>query len=382
MNPVKIGPFLGENNRLERFALDLNTEGGAGRYLAGTQNVQIDRAGRLTRAQGTTLVQSLTSGRSGFSHGEFNLLADGTDLLSVIAFSPFSAVAVDSISTNPVAYQPINDDIYYTDGVKLSYLDSLGVAHSAITPVPVLSAATATSGNLPEATYQYLVTFFVGDVEGGASFKRSIELGDNSGLTIPLPSAPTGVTHIGVYCSGPGGEVPLLNSKVVAGTASVTITDVPTGHECVTMLRAPMPAGGLLAFCNGRLLVASGNRLYYSEPYNFGLTHPGKNYIEFAEPITNIIVCKDSIYITAEQTWCVTNLADPLGDPVRPYGAVARTAVGFLYENKVCWLSERGLIIGDEGGQVQNIQEPALHLELSGVGASLETKEHFITTNG
>lgn len=381
MKPVKLGPFLGENNRLERHALDVNNDNIAGRYLAGSQNVELDRTGRLSRAQGTTLVQALTSGRSGFSYGGFNLLADGSALLSVLAFDPFAAVSVDTISTNPVAYQPINNDIYYTDGVKLAYLDDSGVTHPATVPVPVLSVAGATAGDLPAAKYQYLITFFVGDMEGGASFKRSIELDDNAGLTITLPAAPAGVTHIGVYCSGPNGEVPLFNGKVAAGTASATITDVPTGRECGVELCGPMPAGEHLAFLHGRLLVAADRTLYYSEPYNFGLTKPGKNYIEFAKPITNIAVCKDGVYVTADQTWWVTNFADLLGDPVLPYGAVARTAGYFRYENKVYWLSERGLIVGNEAGQVQNMQERALALDLSGTGASVETEEHFITTN-
>lgn len=379
MKPDKLGPFLGENNRLPRHAL--RTQDGS--FLAATQNVDLDDSGRLSRANGTTLVEALTAGRSGFSANGFSLLADGTDLLSIVSFAPFSAVAVDTVAANPISYAAINDDIFYSDGVKLMRLDSLGVAHPVGVPVPVFSAAAQVAGDLQAATYLYALTYFYGDEEGGASALRAIDAA--GGIQIPLPTPPAGVTHIGVYCTGPNGDILLRHSKVAAETPTATITATPSGTDCLTLNNGPMPAGDHVAHLLDRLLVASGDTLYFSDPYNFGLTTPAKNYIRFPAAITNVVPCKDGVYVAADKTWWITNLNDPLGDPVLPYGAVARSAGKMLYENKVFWLSKYGPVIGDSAGQVLNVVEKNLQLDLSGSGAGVHIADgtpRIVVTNG
>lgn len=380
MKPAKLGPFLGENNRLPRHALHVEKTGD---FLAATQNVDLDDSGRLSRANGTTLVEALAAGRSGFSANGFSLLADGTDLLSIVSFDPFSAVGVDTVAANPISYAAINDDIFYSDGANLMRLDSLGVANRVGVPSPVFSPAVQIAGDLQQATYLYTMTYFYGDEEGGAAPVKAIDA--SGGIQITLPTPPAGVTHIGIYCTGPNGDVPLRHSRVAAGTASASITAAPVGAGCRTLNKAPMPVGDHLAHLLDRLLVAAGDTLYYSDPYNFGLTTPAKNYIRFPATITNVVPCKDGAYVTADKTWWITNLNDPLGDPVLPYGAVARSAGALDYENKVFWLSSSGVIVGDALGQVQNVTEKNLMMHISGSGAGLHIDDgisRIVVTNG
>lgn len=363
----RLGPCLGENNRLPRHALSIPKEGD---FIVSGENVDIDVTGRISRANGATLHQGLTAGHSLFSDGTRTLLADGTSLRRVTTFAPFASTEIDTVA-GPVCYAEQNGEIFYSDGVKLRAIEAANTVRKVGIPVPSSLSASVIAGSLLPAKYQVTITYFYGDEEGGAYPSLNPELTVTGGIRLTMPTTPDGVTKIGAYISGPNGEVPLRFGTYGPSTTTIDLTSEPLGRACPTQLMGPMPAGNHLAFCLGRLISAKDNVLVYSEQYNFGLTNPSKNYLMFPEPITNVIDCKDGIYVTAGETWWITNFADPLGDPVLPYGAVARSASRIPNENKVFWLSERGVVVGDSLGQVKNLQEQALLLKLSGAGASL-----------
>lgn len=369
--PVKkLGPFLGENNRLPRHALNVSTRALSGDYLASSKNVDIDNTGRLARANGTTLHAALTAGHSLFSDGLRTLFAESSTLRRITAFAPFAAVDVDTVA-GAVAYAVENGEIFYSDGAKLRCLEEANTVRAVGIPVPASLSGVVIAGTLQPAKYQATITYMVGVEEGGAFPSINLELSAAGGIRLSLPATPAGVTAIRVYLSGPDGEVPTRHSTVSASASTVDLTTPASGMTCRTALKGPMPAGDHLAFCLGRLLVAAGQVLYYSDQFNYALTNPSKNFIPFPEPITNVVTCKDGVYVTAGKTWWIANFADPLGDPILPYGAVAKTAFAIPNENKVGWLSVRGLVIGDSGGQVKNVQEDNLLLSLSGSGASV-----------
>lgn len=380
--PKKLGPFLGMNNRLAAHAL--NMPDGSGTYLADAVGVDIDDTGRLSRADGVTLVGSMTAGRSLFSDGARTLYADGTALKRITAFSPFAASAVDTVAANPISYVNINGEIYYTDGAKIARLDATNAAKPVGIPIPGDIALVATIGALQAAKYQVVITYFVGDEEGGASAAKSIDL-TSGGVTVTLPATPTGVTHIGIYLSGLNGEVPFLHSVIVPA-ASITLSSEATKRACHTLHKGPMPAGDLIAHHDGRLLVADGSTLHYSDPYNFGMTTPSRNYLQFPADISVLVPCDAGIYVVADKTYWLTGIGtDGMAMPeLLPYGAVARSSGRFPHDSRVFWLSEKGLVIGDGASQVKNVQEKDLDLALTGTGASLYVDRHnrVVATNG
>ena len=380
--PKKFGPFLGMNNRLAAHAL--NMPNGSGTYLADAVGVDIDDTGRLSRADGATLVTALTSGRSLFSDGVRTLYADGTTLNRITAFSPFAASAVDTVATNPISYVNINGEIYYSDGVKIARLDATNAAKSVGIPIPGDIALVATIGALQAAKYQVAITYFIGDEEGGASAAKSIDL-TTGGVTVTLPAAPAGVTHIGIYLSGPNGETPFLHSIIVPA-ASITLGSEATKRACHTLHKGPMQAGGLIAHHDGRLLVADGSTLHYSDPYNFGMTTPSRNYVQFPADISVLAPCDAGIYVVADKTYWLTGIGTDgmtMLD-VLPYGAVARSGGSFPQDSRVFWLSTKGLVIGDGAGQVKNVQEKDLDLALTGTGAALYVQKYHrvVASNG
>ncbi|OHD21347.1 MAG: hypothetical protein A2Y38_16565 [Spirochaetes bacterium GWB1_59_5] len=381
---AKLGPFLGINNRLERHALSVPKTGD---YLADAVGADLDVTGRLSRADGSTSVAALTTGRSLFCDGERMLYADGTILKRITDMTTYAASTVDTVAASRVAYEPINGEIFYTDGVKLACLQADNTVRPVGIPVPTsLSGAAILTGTLQPAWYQATITYFQGAEEGGAYPSINVELTATGGVRFTLPASPAGVTAIGVYLSGPNGEVPMLYDVVAPATATVDLTAPPTGRACETQFKAPMPAGSILTHIPGRLLVAAGDFVYYSDPYNFGLTTPAKNYVPFSKPVSVMIACEVGVYVVADKAYWLPGLDSPeMSMPVvLPYGAVAYSQTRHPTEKKVFWLSEKGLIVGDNQGQVANMQEKALLLNLSGEGASLfiEGNNRIVTTNG
>lgn len=380
-----LGPFLGINNRLPRHALTVNNDNLRGAYLADAVGVDIDATGRLSRADGATNVAALTTGRSLFSREGTMLLADGLALKKVVSLSPFSTSTIDSVGSGRVAYEAINGEIFYSDGDKIGCLEVAGSVRAVGIQIPTSLSLSVTSGSLIPAWYQATITYFVGDEEGSAYPSQNIELTAMGGVALSLPTPPAGITAIGVYLSGPNGEVPLLHS-IISPVGSITLTTLATGRQCLTQFRSPMPAGEILTHIPGYLLSASGEWVYYSEYMNFAMTNPVKGYIKLPADVSVMIGNENGVYIVADRTYWLTGLGTAEIDliPLQPYGAVKFSQSRHPTEKKVFWLSEKGVCVGDDQGQVVNLQEKNLLLNLSGTGASvfIEGNNRIVATNG
>lgn len=167
---------------------------------------------------------------------------------------------------------------------------------------------------------------------------------------------------------------------------------VPTGvlaHEDTAEARrarflARMPAGNVLAYHDGRLLSANGNVLYYSEPYMCYAADLLKNFIQFPAPVSIVAPNSMGMYVVADQTYWVTGLGtdDMQMNSTLPYGAVRGTAGVMPDASRVFWMSERGIVIGDQQGSASPINEDRCAVELATTGASLlhTQPDRIITT--
>jgi len=381
----KLGPFMGINNRLPRHALVMRSDKSKSHYLADAIGVDLDVTGRLSTAHGSTKIVSLSSGRSLYAQGNTMLYAEGGELRRVSTLSPFAYSVIDTVGTGKLAYEAINGDIYYSDGVKLSCLESAGSVRPVGVPVPASFSAVAASGSLIAASYQLTITYFNGVEEGGAYPSISLDLATTGGFDLTLPTPPAGVTQIGVYLSGPNDYTPLLHS-VIYPVAGLSLTSPASKRPCRTQIKGPMPAGELLTHTPTHFLVAAGAIVYYSEQYNFGLTLPESSYITLPADVSVMIACENGVYIVADKTYWLTGLGTPQIDliPIAPYGAVKFSQTRHPTEKKVYWLSAKGLVVGDDQGQFANLQEKNLLLDLAGDGASLfiEGNNRVVSTNG
>ena len=376
--PIKLGPFLGVNNRLRPNELQVKN---VGAYLESGVNVDVNPAGRLVRRGGYTLATSLNAAHSLWSDG-VNKYYCASGMLYRDGVSIASVAGRCSYDVYP------GGGVVFSDTAEVNYVSAAGAVSLLAPGTPSAPTLAATSGSLQPATY--LVAISAVDsagVEGGACAFQAQTLATTGGITVTLPSMPAGGATFNVYVTGPNGEIPTLHGSTVSAT--YTISSYAADQTLAVTSLAQMPAGDIVRIQNGRLLVASGNALYISEAYNFGLYDRSLGYILFPADIAVMEPTQNGTYVAADKTYWIAG-ADPRAVEafveVLPYGGIAGTGTRNPTKQIVAWMSPKGVVVADEQGQVKNLQEEALALNVPGTrGATLVDSDGsriLVVTNG
>lgn len=371
LRPVKVGSLApGLNNRLEPTQLaTVLPDRSRGTYLFGADNVDINQKGYLKRRRGSTSVIA------GVAHSLWSDAKGGLAVLddTLVQLSPSGAGLAHTpvrtgMARRAVSYSRGADgDVYWSNGVEIRRV-AAGVDRPILTPsLAADPVVTATAGGLPAG--RYLIVFSVIDPidgESGTAAPQQIDLPDGSGLHI------TGLDgrNVRVYLSGPNGATPTLQLTTTDASADV-LTYRDGGIRCQTLLNDPMPPGTIVRHYNGRMLVASGNVLYISEPYFYGLIDGGKNYIPFRAPITIVEPTPNGVYICADVTYWIPDLFASDLLEVLPYGGIAGSSGYSTRAELAYWQSPKGLVTGDQNMSVKNTQEDALEFSSATAGASM-----------
>ena len=133
----------------------------------------------------------------------------------------------------------------------------------------------------------------------------------------------------------------------------------------------PMPPGQCIAHHNARLLVAVGSVLVYSEPFTPHLRDAAKGFEIFPAPITCLAAVEGGVMVLSDKTYFIAG-----GFPaqevraVLPDGGPAQQE-GYRDDGGAHWMSARGLCMCDRAGQISNIQEQRIALNVTGSAATL-----------
>ena len=133
----------------------------------------------------------------------------------------------------------------------------------------------------------------------------------------------------------------------------------------------PMPAGSCIAHHAGRLLVAVGSVLIYSEPFTPHLRDVSAGYEMFPAPITCIVAVEGGVFVMADQTYFA-----PGGFPAQSVSAVLAYGApeqqpGYRQDGGAHWMSAEGIVATSKAGELTNLQEEHLALSVSGAAATL-----------
>jgi len=366
MPAKQLGPFLGMNNKLEDYAMHVKDTGD---YVADAQNVAFSNTGRIFRAEGHRLITSaLAGGHSLWAYNERAYYVLDSDLYRINTFEPFASTLITALSDNtPVSFIGFADEVWFSNGTDFGRLSAADVLSLHAIDTPSAPTLTAVSGSLTAGDYQVSISGVdASGRESGATKPVSVTLAATGGILVTLPSAPTGATHFQVYVTSHNGTILNRHATVAAGTASVLINTPVLGAEPSTLLLQPLPPGKL-ALHNGRMLSWSGNTLYYSEPWMFGLYNPAKNYITMPADISVVAPNQFCVYIASDITRSIVGMDIAAPEAVKevfPYGAVPGNAFHHPDKPLVGWVSHKGIVIGDLQGQATNIQEKALAYDL------------------
>ena len=147
--------------------------------------------------------------------------------------------------------------------------------------------------------------------------------------------------------------------------ASATATSI--GDQVLV----PMPAGQHIAHHAGRLLVAVGSVVIYSEPFTPHLRDEAKGFELFPAPITCLAAVEGGVFVVADKTYFIAG-----GFPaqavraVLDYGAPDQQP-SYREEGGAHWMSSKGVVSVTSSGEISNLQESRVALSADGAAATL-----------
>lgn len=368
-NTAPIGPFVGINNRLPDHQLGIVERGRkAGDYLRNAVNVDLTAAGTLQRRKGSTLAQAGADCHSLWSDGEQAFYVDGDTLYQY----PRIALRSGLVPGRRVSWcKTPTDDVVWTNGTVLERIRAGSSASMGLpVPNPAPTVSASAGGSLKAGVYQVAITAANADgEESGATWPVQVTVPE--GGRIQVSDLPGTLTNI--YISPLNGDALYLAATTTASSYVIPVSGA-LGQSLQTLGLRAMPAGEIVREHFGRLLVASGSTLYYSEPFGYALHNPQRGRIHFGGRITLLAPVQGGCYVGTEtETFWL-----PGGDiekteiiELLPYGAVPGTDTALENQTGVAWMSARGLIVADAQGQAKNVQEDTVAARPAQIGATL-----------
>ena len=362
-------------------------------------NTDIDDGENIDRRYGFGSVVVAGVDRSLFASGSV-CLGVGSNALKQI-LPNYSTVTLKSglIAGRDLSYAPVADRVYWSNGVDLGCVHE-GANRSWGLPVPVLPAFAATGGDLPDGTYQFVVTNIRNDgQESGASRAGTLALSAKGGILLSAIPVATDATIVAkaVYVSTRNGSVLFRAGLIANATTTFAIRELgdPAAPLQTQFLSAP-PAGDFIGYSGGYMLVADGNRLYPSEAYAPELFDLRKS-VPFLDRITMIAPLIDGAWLgtDSEVIWLSGNTPEAWKfEPKADYGVIPGTASfadGELLgdgsgagEQTVYFTTKQGICVGRSGGRMSNLTESRFGFPSQPVGAGIVRRHRgivqFLTT--
>lgn len=343
-------------------------------------NVTFDREGRARRRPGNTLISS------GDTH---SLWANKTGDRAFCVRGPDLCKCGTGLGVEPIATLPNAGPLSYTEladrivAANASWIGQvmpndavieLGVEDGRIGTVDKSSV-----GGLPAGRYGIAAAFLRGDEEGGLSDIHFVQVDAGGGLSVALPQ-PLGadVSGVRLYRTTADGDVLYRAEDIPVGLAVYVLGNSPIGRAADNQRLRRMPPGHIVRAWRGRLLVARGRTLRFSEPFRYGLYSPRTGFIQEAHPILLVAPVEGGIFVGTRAgvifyrgntpgEWSRVRLgaAPPVQgtdravdlsviDPKFQLGTTGEAAM---------WLSQTGFVIGLPDGQVVQPQSRRIRLE-------------------
>jgi len=291
---VWIDSFRGLNNVLKPENTDPE-------YLKKVDNVNVDKQGNLTKRKGYSLVDTAVY-TSLWSDGDVCYAVRNHQLVQI---NPdLSYTVIDSRYFDNVSFERVDERIYFTSPFYNGVIENGSVRTWGITK-PSSPTLSSTTGSLTAGTYQVVTTFLSSfGIESGAGVASTITVGDNSGITVSIPTtANPDVPLAKIYVSAANGETLYFKGSGTPGSNYV----ISSVTDSVSPLRtfnydAPL-LGNIVKYYRSRLYHAVGNVLYYSEKYKYEHFNLGSNFFEFSDDIRMVLPVEDGIWVATDKLY-------------------------------------------------------------------------------
>jgi hypothetical protein len=281
----------------------------------------------------------------------------------------------------PVSYDWVNDTVFYSNGLITGKIVN-GVSSDWGLPIPPYPVVTqSATGSLPAGKYGVLLTYVDNTTgeEGGASRAVYTEITSN-GLEITGIVQEAGYS-VNVYCTTASGDTFFKVGNTTG--ASFTFTNLANqGKQLETRFGGPPEPGSIVRYFAGRMWVASGPGVFYSEPLRFGLFSPIQNFFAYARDVSIMQPADAGMFVVADKTYFYPATNPNETPQVAAYDHDGVRGTGLSMESQdlgldevtgkvAVWFSEKGLCIGTNGGQIIHAMERKVALEKYQSGATL-----------
>lgn len=284
-----------------------------------------------------------------------------------------------------LSFEEIEDVVYFTSPSYNGIIENDVVRTWGIASPSRFPTLSIGNGILAEGEYQVSYSYL--DSEGresGVSGASRIIVPESSGITLtPLVSSDPRVSYINIYCSTQNGTVLYYISTISQGS-SYTISDQ-------TVMSSPLrtfnlddaPKGSLTTYYRGRVYIAVGRTLYYSNVNSYEYFTLDSDYIELPSEITELMPVEDGIWVGADNIYYVSG-TDPnsfkltLKERVEVVSGTSKRFSGsyILLENTPIgykWLvtTNLGIFVLFNQGVIMNLTATNLSLERGSSGTSV-----------
>lgn len=273
-----------------------------------------------------------------------------------------------------VTWGVLNDEPVLTNSTILARVSDGKVKQLGV-EMPVPDPVSAMSPTLPlEAQNgEYAISFVNEDGEEGPLSPLGTGFMEPTEPTVVGTRiyAPTSTT---VYEKGEekqqlGGMLYLVGSTGEAGAKA------PLGTPAETMNKARMPGGNFVRYWRGRLLVARGRTLYFSDPLRYGLYDQSRGFVTFEAKIDFIESIETGIFVALRNIGVVflagdspekweRRLADVVTAQPGASGLIPTALMDLKLQQKpewvAVWMTNKGFALGLPSGNVMYPQADLL----------------------
>lgn len=375
MTIKKVGPFTGVNNTDEEEALGQ-------RDLREAVNVDLTDRGLLKLRQGFSMLasgnfHSLWSGKNGtYAVKDNTLVRIGSDFST-------TAVRTGLAPGRRVTYAEVADKVFYSNG----YVNGCIVAGTdrpwgVEVPNPP-TATTVSNGPLNAGTYAIKITAVdVYGEEGGASRLVTHTVSQGQGIVLTLPVATNAATStFNIYVSSMDDDQLYLMASAEPET-TVAVAPQHRSFPLETDQMGPMPVGTVLGAANGRVAVASGSAVWFSEPLAYGRTRLTRDYLGFEHEVVDgasvdggwFVGTEAGVYFVSGRNPETAELVTAsMALPVR--GTFRNVDAAILGDSDASgkaavWLSSKGFMVGFADGSVKELTSKRFSAPVGTVGAT------------
>ena len=340
-------------------------------FLTKAENVDLDRNGWAQRRVGRTKRLELTDGHSLWSSSSGRLFVVDAGALKEV-YQDYSTREIDTgLGAYPVSFAEVAGGIYYANELKVGAVDSFWGVEMPSSPV----AMPTLSGALPAGRYMVAVTAVRGRVESGARQPVMVELTANGGIDLDFVNLDSNADAVNIYCTEPNGRDLYFAAQRPPST-HVSLTAIKHSTDPLrTFGHYPPPPGRAIALFRGRMVIASGDTLYWSQPLAFHHFKIQTDVQLFPERITLLGALDRDLFVAAGSRTFVISGEEPsswsprLVDTRRvaegiPLRIPSQKLPELQTEGEVLvWGTDDGFVAGAQGGQVHHLTDSRLAID-------------------